>query len=66
MVLLEEKPAGGQTYQWFYDHFVSKLRELSKQKDLIISGAPECHHGCPDNYNPMEQVVNLTRFDYLL
>ncbi|KAJ5931008.1 hypothetical protein N7466_006501 [Penicillium verhagenii] len=62
---IEEKPQGGQTYQWYYDGFVTRLRELQGMQQLIVSAAPECHHGCPGNCNALEQTVNLTAFDYL-
>ncbi|KAI2990953.1 CAZyme family GH18 [Aspergillus niger] len=60
-----ETPEGYQAYQWHYDEFIAKLRELQGQKGLIVSAAPECHHGCLSNCNPLEQAVNLTKFDYL-
>lgn len=52
--------------QYFYDMFVERLRELQCPKDLIVSAAPECHHGCSSNCNALEQTVKFTAFDYLL
>ena len=70
IVLAEEAPGGGQTYQWYYDAFVAKLQELSGTNKLIVSAAPECKQGCPDpnsgNCNPLAQTVKITQFDYLL
>jgi hypothetical protein len=67
--LAEETTPDGfnQTYQRFYDAFVTRLKELQGPNSLIVSAAPECHHGCDmGNCNPLEQAVNITTFDYLL
>ncbi|KAI7970131.1 hypothetical protein EIK77_008358 [Talaromyces pinophilus] len=65
VILVEATLEDGQTYQLYYDEFVTRLRELQGVHQLIVSAAPKCHHGCPSNCNALEQTVNQTPFDYL-